>query len=141
MTTKLNFIRCDEGVRVALSSGDVQAGQGALISLPTFTAIFPQVSLRKMYGEITVTLAQTRQLNASIPIAWVTYKPGPYGNIIVSLLNTPQELVINARAFQRITGVSERAVIGSLPVTRTIAEDIGFIIPPTETEALAYAAS
>lgn len=141
MSIKLNFMRCDEGVRVALSSGEAQAGQGALIGLPTFTAIFPQVSLRKLQGEFTATPAQARQLNSSIPIAWVTYKPGPYGNITVSLLNTSQELVINARAFQRIAGVSDRTVFGSLPVTRSLAEDIGFFVPPTETEALAYAAS
>ncbi|NJJ38405.1 hypothetical protein [Paenibacillus apii] len=50
-------------------------------------------------------------------------------NIIASLTGTRQQLAINPRAFRKLAGVSERAVLGSLPVSSAVAAEIGFIIP------------
>ncbi|MFC6652091.1 hypothetical protein ACFTAO_12670 [Paenibacillus rhizoplanae] len=57
---------------------------------------------------------------------------------VVSLAGTRQQLVINPRALTRILGGIRPAVLGTWTVTPAQAIDIGFIVPPVETEATAY---
>lgn len=144
MKTILTYVRSGTKGRVSLTLEGAGAPQRALVSWSTFIITFPYVSLRSMTGEVPATSVQLRQFGFDVadaaPIAFeayieqVAYSPGPHGNLVVSLLETNQELIINPRAFRRITGVSDRAYMGSVSVTREQAADIGFIFPPVETE-------
>ncbi|AIQ13648.1 hypothetical protein [Paenibacillus durus] len=149
MKTIVSYLRSGKKGRVSLTLEGAGAQQRALVSWSTFIVTFPHVSLRSMTGEIPATPAQLRKLGFNVvditPIApeafteQVVYSPGPYGHFVVSLFETKQELVINPRAFRRITGVSDRAYMGSVCVTREQAADIGFIFPPVETEEPTHA--
>lgn len=51
------------------------------------------------------------------------------GIAFISLVGFRQHIVNHVRSFQRITGVSSRAVAGECPVTREQAVEMGFLVP------------
>ncbi|MNU91554.1 hypothetical protein D3C71_814450 [compost metagenome] len=54
------------------------------------------------------------------------------GRYTARLLGTAQEVSASAAAFRRITGISERAVLGSITLTDEAVRAIGFITAGSE---------
>ncbi|WP_238533415.1 hypothetical protein [Paenibacillus terrae] len=50
------------------------------------------------------------------------------GNYILRYVGTRQELVIQPRAFWKITGVSRRSPLGSLTLSMDVMSELGFIV-------------
>ncbi|WP_259294235.1 hypothetical protein [Paenibacillus jamilae] len=50
------------------------------------------------------------------------------GNYIVRYVGTRQELVMQPRAFWKLTGVSRRSPLGSLTLSMDVMKELGFIV-------------
>ncbi|GIP55271.1 hypothetical protein [Paenibacillus vini] len=106
-----------------------------------FFVIFPEVSPKWTGGTVEANADQLYAIGlgpkpqrftvelANMPYQ-VRYVYAPHiGRIIAKLIGTSQELSSNPQHFQRVTGVSSRAVLGSISLTAAQARAIGFIVP------------
>lgn len=109
-----------------------------------FFVIFPEVSPKWTGGTVDANPDQLYALGlgpkprrrtvklADMPHQ-VRYVYAPHiGRVIARLLGTSQELSSNPRHFCEVTGVSPRAVLGSVSLTREQATRIGFVLPVEE---------
>lgn len=110
-----------------------------------FFVIFPEVSPKWTGGTVDANPDQLHALGlgpkprkemtvklADMPYQ-VRYVYAPQiDRYIARLLGTRQELSSNPRHFRRVTGVSNRAVLGSISLTADQARALGFIIAQEE---------
>lgn len=101
-----------------------------------FISVFPILSNQYEHGEVEATLDNLLALGYKFP-TWETftmqaryvYVPAPLDRYTVNLLGTNQTISSAVSYFQKITGVSDRAVLGSVPLTVEQAIELGFLVP------------
>lgn len=101
-----------------------------------FIAVFPQLSNQYEHGEVEATLDNLLALGYVLPtqetftlqVRYV-YVPAPLDRYTVNLLGTGQTISSSVNYFRKITGVSDRAVLGSVSLSDEQAADLGFLIP------------
>lgn len=101
-----------------------------------FISVFPQLSNQYEHGEVEATLDNLLALGYALPtqetfilqVRYV-YVPAPLDRYTAHLLGTNQTISSSVNYFRKITGVSDRAVLGSVSLSYEQAADLGFLIP------------
>ncbi|MEK3849421.1 hypothetical protein MKX59_10240 [Paenibacillus sp. FSL R7-0340] len=145
MSITLGFIRNRRDNLIIITVGSGRKRQELRVTSELFFTIIPQAN-PYLYGDIVeATPAQLVELGFELdaemkrevfrvvrPLvtpAQVRYVLDPItGNYIVRYVGTRQELVIQARAFWRITGVNQRSPLGSLTLSMDVMKELGFIV-------------
>ncbi|MGG4214299.1 hypothetical protein [Paenibacillus sp. FSL L8-0638] len=145
MSITLGFIRNRREGNVIITVGSGCTRQELRVTSELFFSIIPQAN-PYLYGDIVqATPAQLVELGFELdaemkrevfrvvrPLvtpAQVRYVLDPItGNYIVRYVGTRQELVIQARTFWKITGVSRRSPLGSLTLSMDVMKELGFIV-------------
>ncbi|AWB45298.1 hypothetical protein DCC85_14390 [Paenibacillus sp. CAA11] len=108
------------------------------VRLPLFLAIFPNLDRRWTGDVIQATPAQLEALGYTVDLQ-IRYviEPRLIGKrYIAELLGTNQVIRVPAVNFRYITGVSNRAVLGSVSVTPSEAQRLGFVVNGKEAGQL-----
>ncbi|WP_149096145.1 hypothetical protein [Paenibacillus terrae] len=145
MSITLGFIRNRRESNVIITVGSGRTRQELRVTSELFFTIIPQAD-PYLYGDVVKTTpAQLVELGFELdaemkrevfrvvrPLvtpAHVRYVFDPTtGNYILRYVGTRQELVIQPRAFSKITGVSRRSPLGSLTLSMDVMSELGFIV-------------
>ncbi|MGQ3479150.1 hypothetical protein [Paenibacillus sp. TY11] len=145
MSITLGFIRNRRESNVILTVGSGRTRQELRVTSELFFTIIPQAN-PFLYGDnVEATPAQLVELGFELdaemkrevfrvvrPLvtpAQVRYVLDPItGNYIIRYVGTRQELVIQPRAFWKLTGVSRRSSLGSLTLSMDVMKELGFIV-------------
>ncbi|MBE0335569.1 hypothetical protein [Paenibacillus sp. 23TSA30-6] len=145
MSITLGFIRNRRDNLIIITVGSGRKRQELRITSELFFTIIPQAD-PYLYGDtVEATPAQLVELGFELdaemkrevfrvvrPLvtpAQVRYVLDPTtGNYILRYVGTRQELVIQPRAFWKITGVSRRSPLGSLTLSMDVMKELGFIV-------------
>lgn len=110
-----------------------------------FFGILTEVDMHAKDGFLEITAAQFEAFGFPTPENRVKYfrafpaDAADRSIYFVHLPRTKQNLVISRKALAMIAGISGFADVGiTPPLSSSQLADIGFIIPPVETEAAAY---
>ncbi|WP_025717891.1 hypothetical protein [Paenibacillus sp. 1-18] len=145
MSITLGFIRNRREGNVIIMVGSGRKRQELRVTSELFFTIIPQAN-PFLYGDtVETTPAQLAELGFELdaemkrevfrvvrPLvtpAHVRYVFDPTtGNYILRYVGTRQELVIQPRAFWRITKVNQRSPLGSLTLSMDVMSELGFIV-------------
>lgn len=140
-TATIGYYRNARTHLIEVSLGTGRTVKHATVHPTIFLATFPALDRRWTGGTVDANPDQLHALGlgpkprsntvklADMPHQ-VRYFYAPHiGRIIAKLIGTSQELSSNPRHFQRVSGVSPRAVLGSVSLTAAQAREIGFILP------------
>lgn len=138
-TYKVGYYRnCRTGL-INVVNGRSKTAKRATVHPTIFLAVFPKIDRRWTGGEADATYEQLVALGlaerkrpsikiSGMPLqARYVYEPSN-GRYIVRLLGTRQELSSNPIHFRKVTGVSRRAVLGSVSLDYEQAAALGFIV-------------
>lgn len=147
-TVTLGYYRNCRTHLIEVTLGQGRTAKRITVHPTLFIAIFPDVDRRWTGGTIDANPSQLYALGlgpkprkemtvklADMPYQ-VRYVYAPQiDRYIARLLGTRQELSSGARHFRHVTGVSNRAVLGSISLTADQARALGFIIAEEEVAA------
>ncbi|CAM4390173.1 hypothetical protein U9M73_17705 [Paenibacillus phoenicis] len=147
-TVTLGYYRNCRTQLIEVTLGMGRTAKRAAVHPTLFIAVFPDVDRRWTGGTIDANPSQLYALGlgpkprkemtvklADMPYQ-VRYVYAPQiDRYIARLLGTRQELSSGARHFRHVTGVSNRAVLGSISLTADQARALGFIIAQEEVAA------
>ncbi|CAH1194659.1 hypothetical protein PAECIP111892_01789 [Paenibacillus auburnensis] len=116
--------------------------QSEQIAVPAdfFFGILPDVDMFATTGFTSITTEQFEQFGFTVPTDRIKYFRAVDRSLyFVHLPRTKQNLAISRAALVKITGISGLADVGiTPPLSASQLSDIGFIVPPVETEATVY---
>jgi hypothetical protein len=121
--------------------------QSEQIAVPAdfFFGILPDVDMFTTTGFTSITAEQFEQFGFTVLTDRVKYFRAFLADAVdrslyfVHLPRTKQNLVISRAALAKITGITGGSDVGiTPPLSAAQLVDIGFLVPPVETEATAY---
>lgn len=139
-TATIGYYRNARTQLIEITLGQGRAAKHTTVHPTKFITVFPEIDRRWTGGTVEANPDQLYALGlgpkprrntvklADMPHQ-VRYFYAPHiGRIIAKLIGTSQELSSNPRHFCKVTGVSSRAVLGSISLTADQARALGFII-------------
>ncbi len=141
-TQEIGFYRNCRTRLIEVTLGTGRTAKRVTVHPSLFLTIFPALDRRWTSGTVEANpdqlyalgLVPKPQRNPTIELAdmphQIRYVIDPTtGRYIAHLLGTSQELSSDPFHFRAVTGVSNRAVLGSVSLTSAQARSIGFIVP------------
>ncbi|WP_410770112.1 hypothetical protein [Fontibacillus sp. BL9] len=141
-TATVGFYRNCRTHLIEVTLGTGRTAKRTTVHPTLFLTVFPALDRRWTGGTVEANADQLYAIGlgpkprrktvelADMPHQ-VRYVYAPHigsGRIVARLLGTSQELSSNPRHFCKVTGVSSRAVLGSVSLTAAQARELGFII-------------